>query len=138
MKKISVTAAILHNNNQILCLQRGDGKYEYVSRKYEFPGGKVEPNESLEACLSRELDEELQVVHDVKKGHYFMTVDHDYPDFSIEMHAFLIEVESREFVMNEHIDYRWLEVSELSRLDWAPADIPIVEKLMREYHGTVL
>lgn len=126
-----VTAAIIRNQNQILCLQRGKSKYDYVSYKYEFPGGKLEKGESLSDCLARELNEELAIIHDVNDEHYFTTVYYEYPDFDIELHAFIIEAKSRDFVMNEHIDHKWLAIQDLMTLDWAPADVPIVEKLMR-------
>lgn len=131
MKTYQVTAAIIKNKTQILCMQRPKSKYDYISYKYEFPGGKVEEGESLSDCLSRELDEELEISHDVKEEHYFMTVNHEYPDFAIEMHAFIVEVSTRNFVRKEHIDHKWLEIEELNLLDWAPADVPIVERLMR-------
>lgn len=133
MKHYTVTAAILTNDNQILCMQRNESKFDYISYKYEFPGGKVELNETFEDGLSRELSEEMNFFVQVEREHYFMTVDHTYPDFSITMHSYLCPVESRTFELKEHIDFVWLNKEELMTLDWAPADIPIVEKLMKEF-----
>lgn len=133
MKHFTVTAAILINNNEILCMQRGEGKYPYVSRKYEFPGGKVEQGESFGQALSRELQEEMDINLNIESDQFFMTIQHEYPDFSIEMHIFLCPVESREFTRREHINHVWLKPEELMSLDWAPADLPIVKKLMEEF-----
>lgn len=130
MKHLTVTAAILIEKNEILCMQRGPGKYPYISYKYEFPGGKLEPGESHEECLRRELQEEMDIHVDVKPEHFFMTVDYTYDDFSITMHSYLCPVQSRHFVRKEHVDHKWMPAKELHTLDWAPADIPIMKKLM--------
>ena len=129
MKHYKVTAAILVHDHHILCMQRPRGKYEYMNYKYEFPGGKVESGESLEEALSRELKEELAIDVNVKKSDYFMSVNYAYPDFSIVLHSYLIQVSSRAFTMTEHVDFQWLPSNQLMNLDWAPADYPIVEKL---------
>lgn len=130
MKHYIVTAAILTHNNQYLCMQRGPSKYDYISCKYEFPGGKVEADESLEAGLSRELFEEMGIRVDILSEQFFLTVTHEYPDFSIVMHSFLCPINTRDFQLNEHIDFRWLDRENLLQLDWAMADVPIVQKLM--------
>lgn len=132
MKHYTVTAAILSNENQILCMQRNKGKFDYISYKYEFPGGKVEEGETFEAGLSRELTEEMGVDVAISQNNFYMTVEHEYPDFKITMHSYLIEVRNREFVMKEHLDAKWLDANELKTLDWAEADKPIVEALMRD------
>lgn len=132
MKHYTVTAAILSNENQILCMQRNRGKFDYISYKYEFPGGKVEEGETFEAGLSRELTEEMGVDVAISPNNFYMTVEHEYPDFKITMHSYLIEVRNREFVMKEHLDAKWLDANELKTLDWAEADKPIVEALMRD------
>lgn len=132
MKKLEVSAGILINNNQILCLQRGQGKYDYVSYKYEFPGGKLEQGESPAAALRRELVEEMHLNIKESDCGYFMTVEHQYPDFYLTMHSFICNLDSRDFELLEHIDYRWLSAENLAELDWAEADWPIVERLMEE------
>jgi 8-oxo-dGTP diphosphatase len=128
MKKIDVVAAIIVNANQVLCVQRAHSKYEYISEKYEFPGGKVEDAETEREALLREIYEELSLTIEV--GEKYITVDHDYPDFSISMHTYLCRCESRDITLHEHIDYKWLDISDLKQLDWAAADVPIVDKLM--------
>jgi len=111
-------------------MQRGQSKYDYISYKYEFPGGKVETNESLEVGLARELFEEMGIRVDIQPEQFFYTVTHEYPDFSITMHSFLCPINTRDFQLNEHIDFRWLDRENLLQLDWAMADVPIVQKLM--------
>ena len=96
--------------------------------KYEFPGGKIEPGESLNQALEREIKEELQ--YDICVRGNFLTVEHQYPDFQLKMHSYLCSAVDTNFTLTEHINYRWLKINQLDELDWAAADIPIVEKLM--------
>jgi 8-oxo-dGTP diphosphatase len=128
MKKIEVVAGVIFCKDEILCVQRKKNKLHYISEKFEFPGGKIEPGESKEEALHRELLEELNLSINIKS--FFMTVTHEYPDFELIMHTYICEVESKELKLNEHIDKKWLKVNELDQLDWAGADIPIVEKLV--------
>jgi 8-oxo-dGTP diphosphatase len=130
MKTIEVVAAVIQNNNQILCVQRGPSKYDYVSRKYEFPGGKVEAGETKEQAIIREVKEELHI--DIINPQFYLTVEHTYPDFAIVMHSFLCVTETQQLTLTEHIDAKWLKNSELEFLDWAEADVPIVKKLIHK------
>ncbi len=127
MKEIHVTAAVIIQDNKILCVQRNENKYDYISKKWEFPGGKVEENEQLEDTIKREIQEELNLSINVKS--FLIQVNHQYPDFKLKMDTFICEIIDGILNLNEHIDYKWLTVSELSYLDWAAADLPIVEKL---------
>lgn len=133
MKELNVVAAILIYNNKILCAQRAEGKYEYISYKYEFPGGKLEKGESPEEALHRELIEEMDVNVDINDMQYFYTVEYEYPDFKIKMHSYICNVASDKINLKEHVAVKWLENSQLKKLDWAAADLPIVEKLMKRY-----
>ena len=126
-KHIEVVAAIIIANDKFLCVQRGPNKFEYIAYKYEFPGGKVEDYETEKEALIREIQEELSLTIEV--GEKFIIVDHDYPDFSISMHTYHCVSETRDIILNEHIDYKWLAISDLKVLEWAAADIPIVNKL---------
>lgn len=126
--KILVVAAIILDNEKILCVQRGKNKYDYISEKYEFPGGKVERGESREDALIREIYEELSMKIRVKEN--FLVVDHVYPDFSIQMHSFICTSDNKTFLLSEHIDSQWLGINHLANLDWAAADLPIVQKLI--------
>lgn len=128
MKNINVAAAIICINNKILCVQRNTNKYHYISLKFEFPGGKIEEGESKEQALLREINEELKM--DIKIEREYLTIEHQYPDFHLTMHSFICSCENTDLVLTEHIDYKWLSRDELIGLDWAAADIPIVNKLV--------
>ena len=128
MKTIEVVAAVIVRDGKILCVQRAEHEKEYISSKWEFPGGKVEVGESLEEALVREIREELSV--DIEVSEFLMTVEYTYPDFHLTMHVFKCALQSGEIVLNEHVDMKWLAVEELGSLDWAAADIPVVKALM--------
>ncbi len=127
-KKIEVAAGIIFNGDQILCVQRPENKFPYISKKFEFPGGKIEKGETKEKALQRELFEELNILAKIK--YLYLTVIHEYPDFELTMHSFICEVETKELTLNEHINKKWLTLKEIENLDWAAADIPIVDKLV--------
>jgi len=129
MKTIEVVAGVIKDKQGLtLAVQRGESSKEYISKKWEFPGGKIEAGESREEALSRELSEELKIETTI--GDLVMTVDHTYPDFRLIMHAFHCEILSGELTLTEHLDQKWLRGSELKDLDWAAADVPIVDKLI--------
>jgi 8-oxo-dGTP diphosphatase len=129
MKKIEVVAAIIHFENEILCVQRPKNKLSYISEKFEFPGGKIEKGESKEDALKRELIEELNFSPN-KIDELFLTVVHQYPDFELTMHSFKCYSETKEIQLNEHVSCEWLTIKNLNKLDWAEADIPIVNRLI--------
>ncbi len=128
MKTIHVTAAVIIQDNKILCVQRNENKYDYISKKWEFPGGKVEESESIEQTILREIQEELNLIIRINK--FLIRVDHSYPDFRIIMDTFECEIIDGILTLNEHLDFKWLTLKELRSLDWAAADIPIVDKLI--------
>lgn len=128
MKQIEVVAAIIIKGNKILCVQRKESKLPYISKKYEFPGGKMELGETREETIIREIKEELDIDIIVKEA--FLTITHQYPDFHITMHSFICESNDTEVTLTEHINFQWLGKEELNKLDWAAADIPIVNKLI--------
>ena len=130
LKKINVVAAVIQCGEEILCVQRGPAKLECISKKYEFPGGKIEPGETKETAIIREIKEELHL--DINDPKFFNTVNHQYPDFFITMHSFICSVKHKDITLTEHIDKKWLKISELHQLDWAAADIPIVEQLQND------
>ncbi|MEL0651429.1 (deoxy)nucleoside triphosphate pyrophosphohydrolase [Algibacter sp. TI.3.09] len=129
MKKIEVVAAIIYYKNEIFCVQRPKNKLSYISEKFEFPGGKIEKGESKEEALRRELIEELNF-YPIKIDNLFETVIHEYPDFELTMHSFKCYSETKNIRLNEHISSEWLTVKNLEKLDWAEADIPIVNRLI--------
>ena len=128
MKQIEVVAAIIKNDNKILCVQRKESELSYISKKYEFPGGKMEANETKTETIVREIKEELAMDINVKEE--FLTVTHQYPDYLLTMHSFICTSNESKVTLTEHIDYKWLELEELDTLDWAAADVPIVKKLI--------
>lgn len=130
MKHIEVVAAVVIKNGKCLCTKRNISKHKYISYKYEFPGGKVELGETSEEALAREMFEELSV--EIKVHELCTTVEHTYPDFMLTMHAFYCEVVTEEIQLNEHIEYVWLDAPNLDQLDWAAADLPIVDILMEK------
>ena len=126
---IQVVAAAIFQNDKVLSVQRAEHEKEYVSLKWEFPGGKVEVGESREEALVREIREELSV--DIEVSEFLMTVQHTYPDFHLTMHVFKCVLDQGEITLNEHVALKWLSIDELDQLDWAAADIPVVEFLMQ-------
>jgi 8-oxo-dGTP diphosphatase len=128
MKKVIVVAAVIENNGAILCVQRGPNKFEYISEKFEFPGGKIEEGETLEMTIIREIQEELNMK--IVPVEQLPTVEHTYPDFHLTMHVFSCSCDSRTLELTEHISFSWLNKQELRSMDWAAADIPIVDHLL--------
>ena len=127
MKKVEVVAAVLINKNQILSVQRAKHKLDYISEKFEFPGGKIEVGETKEEALNRELKEELNI--DAVVGEHIITIEHQYPDFELTMHAYGVHIGVRDLTLNEHIAQLWLDKKDIYSVDWAAADVPIVDKL---------
>ncbi len=127
MKRIEVCAAILHHEGRILATQRGYGDFK---DGWEFPGGKMEPGETPEDCIVREIKEELNV--DIVPEELLMTVECDYPAFHLTMHCFWSSIAADEQVeLLEHEAAKWLLPSELDDVQWLPADLEVVECLKK-------
>ena len=125
MKEIEVVAAIIHDDEgRIFATQRGYGDYK---DGWEFPGGKMEPGESPEEALKREIWEELETKIVVE--HLVQTVDYDYPKFHLKMHCFWCHIESGQLILKEHEAARWLKPEDLDSVDGLPADLEVVETL---------
>jgi 8-oxo-dGTP diphosphatase len=135
-KKIEVVAAVIAYKKKVLAFQRGAAKYDYVANKFEFPGGKVEPGEDLKRALKRELAEELDL--EVEVGDYVTTVDHDYPDFSIKMHCYIVKVINFDGTIRDHISYAHVTLAEADNLDWIEADRPVLNLLRENYRHVFL
>lgn len=133
MKQITTVAGVIRNKNgEILCTLRDQGKYEYVSFKWEFPGGKVEEGETQVETLTRELQEELEI--EVKIGDFFYQVEHDYPDFHLSMAVYECELLSADMKMNVHKGIKWLSPKDIMSLEWAAADVPVAELIFNKYN----
>lgn len=128
MKHYQVVAAVVLQNGKYLCMQKGKTNFAYTSYKWEFPGGKIEPAESPRQALARELMEEMD--YPVVVGEEVAATTHRYPDFSIELSAFLCTPLSQSFRLKEHIAFAWRSKAELPGLDWAAADVDIVKQLL--------
>lgn len=128
MKNIEVVAAVIKNSrNEIFCARRKD--QGELALKWEFPGGKIENNESYQEALIREIKEEFLTT--IKVNDYIMTVSHQYQGFFLTMHAFYAEVVEGNLTLVEHTDSKWLSKEYLCNLDWAAADIPIVNIVIK-------
>ena len=133
MRRIEVVAAVIRDDEgRIFATQRGYGEWKDW---WEFPGGKIEPGESREQALRREIREELAA--DIEVGELFRTIDYDYPQFHLTMHCFLCRLKEQSPMTNEQSSYtlleheaaRWLMPSELPSVRWLPADIELIEEL---------
>ena len=126
MSIVKVCCAIIQKNHYILAVQRADTMSNPL--KWEFPGGKIENNENHTEALIREIQEELSM--QIEPLEQLITVEHDYPDFQLVMHAYLSKIIYGGPKLNEHLDLKWLSEDELLVLDWAAADIPIIHKII--------
>ena len=123
MKRIQVSAAIIHDNaDRIFATQRGYGD---MKGGWEFPGGKIEPGETPEAALQREIREELDT--DIAIERLLKTIEWDYPTFHLTMHCYLCHVVSGSLTLKEHEAARWLSANELYGVAWLPADRVVVD-----------
>ena len=123
-KRIEVAAAIILDGEKIFATQRGYGEFK---GGWEFPGGKIEQDETPEQALKREIREELDT--EIEVGELFDTVEYDYPTFHLIMHCFICTVTSGKLVLKEHEAAKWLTRDTLNSVDWLPADKGLIEKL---------
>lgn len=128
MKEIEVVAAIIQDGCKFLATQRGNGEFQGL---WEFPGGKVEPAEEIQAALIREIQEELEVQIEVDR--FLTTVSYTYPTFQLTMHCFLCRITAGTLNLTEHLSAQWLDLSELKGMNWLPADIAVVEKILHTF-----
>lgn len=126
MKHIEVVAGIIKDGDKIFATQRGYGEFK---DGWEFPGGKMEPGETQQQALARELKEELAI--DVNVGEFLCTVDYDYPTFHLTMHCFYCSVVGGKLTLLEHEASKWLNMAELHSVNWLPADVEVVAALER-------
>ncbi len=121
MRTIKVVAAIIRDGDKIFATQRGYGDFK---DGWEFPGGKIEPGETPQQALVREIREELDT--EIAVGDYLTTIEYDYPTFHLSMQCFWCTIADGTPVLKEHEAARWLEVEKLDSVDWLPADLSII------------
>lgn len=124
MKTVEVVAAIIEQNGKVLATQRGYGDYK---DGWEFPGGKIEPGESKEEAIIREIKEELAT--EIEVIDFLNKVEHDYPTFHLTMYSFRCRIVKGDVKLLEHEDAKWLSKEELDTVAWLPADIAVVNEL---------
>lgn len=128
MKVIQVTCGIIIKDGKILAAQRSEKMK--LSLKWEFPGGKLQEGETEEECLKREIREELNI--EIVIDYKLTPIRHDYPDVHIQLIPFVAKYVSGTLQLHEHEQANWYTKNELLSLDWAPADIPILNAFIHE------
>lgn len=129
MKTIEVVAAVILRGNKVFCTQRGYGDFKDM---WEFPGGKMEPGETPQEALKREIREELAT--EIEVGEFIHTIEWDYPKFHLTMHCFFCTVLSGKLELLEHEAAQWVEREKLDEVDWLPADRTIIP-MVKNYLG---
>ena len=124
MKTIHVVAAIIIWDHKVFATQRGYGEFK---DGWEFPGGKVEPGETPQVALKREIREELAT--EIEVGNYIDTIEHDYPTFHLSMECYACTVVSGKLELLEHENAAWLSKENLYSVSWLPADLSILDKV---------
>lgn len=126
MDTIEVACGLVYRDGKVLICRRSLNKF--LGGFWEFPGGKVEKGEPHEACVKRELMEELNMNVDV--GRLFKSITYDYHDFRVHMHAYVCHLNSSSYDLKDHDMYAWVETKNLLAWKLAPADIPIAQYLI--------
>jgi len=126
MKHIHVSCAIIEKDGKILATQRSENMS--LPLKWEFPGGKIKDDEQAEECLQRELLEELGIEVDIMRS--LATITHQYPTFTVTLYPFICKIKDGSITLHEHKAFTWLPPERLHELDWADADIPLIQSLM--------
>lgn len=124
MKTIEVVAAIIIKEGKVFATQRGYGDWKGW---WEFPGGKIEPDEEPRAALVREIKEELDA--DISVGDLLETVEWDYTSFHLTMHCYICSLNSESMHLNEHEASAWLTKETLNSVQWLPADLALLDKI---------
>ena len=132
MKQIEVVAAIIRKGDKVFATQRGYGDFKDW---WEFPGGKMEAEETPEEALKREIREELST--EISVDEFLCTVEYDYPKFHLTMHCYLCSLLTEALHLNEHEAAEWLSKGELDNVNWLPADKYVIERLKTKIDCTI-
>ena len=124
MKVVKVVAAVIRNGDEVFATARGYGDYK---GQWEFPGGKIESDETPQQALIREIKEELDT--DIEVGDLIETIEYDYPTFHLSMACFWCEIIRGDLVLMEAQDARWLTKEMLYSIRWLPADFTIIDEV---------
>lgn len=125
-KHINVVAAVIIDNDKILSVQRGPNNQ--LPLKWEFPGGKIEAGETPEEALRREIKEEMKCEIEVEPQ--IEETVYEYEFGTVHLSTYWCKVIEGAPTLTEHVDLRWLTLKELSSLEWAPADLPTLRRIM--------
>ncbi len=125
-KTINVVAALIRDGKRVFATARGYGNYKGW---WEFPGGKVEPGESPEDALVREIREELD--SEISVDEYISTIEYDYPEFHLSMRCYWCSLISGDIVLKEAEDAKWLDVETIDSVKWLPADISLIDEIKK-------
>jgi 8-oxo-dGTP diphosphatase len=132
LKTVRVVAAVIKAVNKegkpiIFATQRGYGEFK---DGWEFPGGKIEPGETPQQALKREIEEELDT--EISVGDLIDTIEYDYPTFHLSMDCFWCEVVSGDLVLKEHEAAKWLDKKSIDQVDWLPADVTLIDLIKKQ------
>ena len=128
MKTIHVVAALIFHEGKLFATQRGYGAWRDY---WEFPGGKIEPGETPEEALAREIREELDT--GIRVDSHVCDVEYDYPEFHLSMQCYRCGIVSGELKLLEHEAAKWLGKDELNTVDWLPADRMILPEIAEKW-----
>ena len=126
VKVIPVVGAVIYKNGKILAAQRKNNSR--LGGLWEFPGGKIEPNESPKDALKREINEELEAEIEIHEE--ICTTVYEYDFATIKLTTFRCTIQTDTIKLNEHQDAKWLNTSDINSVTWAPADIPTIRAIM--------
>lgn len=124
MKIVEVAAALIKDKNKILATRRAYGEF---TNMWEFPGGKLEKDETREEALKREIIEELEV--EISIDEFLTTIEYDYPEFHLIMHCYMCSVIKGQMHFNDHNAFMWVDENTIHDLKWLPADILVINKI---------